>query len=132
LDIGRVVKVKGTISEFRGQKQVELKRIWVIKTTNEEARSWEEAARFKMEVLDKPWHITKEEHSKIKAEDKAERRKNREWEKAMAAHEEKKRAHEEEKRRRAREYEKYMAEREKRLEVRRRREEVMMNAGALI
>lgn len=42
LDIGSVVKAKGTISEFRGIKQIDLKRIWVVTTTNEEAQAWAE------------------------------------------------------------------------------------------
>lgn len=124
LDIGTVVKAKGTISEFRGTKQIDLKRIWVVTTTDEEAQAWGETAAFKQQVLSKPWHITSGEHKQIKSNMKSEKKKVHEYEKRKAEHEAKK-----EEQRQAREV--YLAQREKKLEMRRRKEEVMMNAGAL-
>jgi hypothetical protein len=124
LDIGTVVKAKGTISEFRGIKQIDLKRIWVVATTDEEAQAWAETAAFKEEVLSKPWHITSAEHKQIKAKMKSERRKIHEYEKCKAEYEAKK-----EQQRQARDV--YLTQREKKSELRRRKEEVMMNAGAL-
>jgi len=125
LEIGTVVKAKGTISEFRGSKQLDLRRIWVVATTDEEAQAWAETAAFKQEVLSKPWHITSTEHRQIKANMKSEKKKLQEYERRKAEHEAKK-----EEQRQAREA--YMAQREMKLELRRRKEEVMMNAGALI
>ncbi|KAF2830811.1 hypothetical protein CC86DRAFT_283889 [Ophiobolus disseminans] len=125
LDIGTVVKAKGTISEFRGIKQLDLKRIWVVDTTDEEAQAWAEAAAFKEEVLSKPWHLTTAEHAQIKAKMKSDKKKVHEYERRKAEHEVKK-----EEQRLAREA--HLAQREKKLEMRRRKEEVMMNAGALI
>jgi hypothetical protein len=124
LDIGTVVKAKGTISEFRGIKQLNLKRIWVVSTTNEEAQAWAETAAFKQEVLSKPWHLTSAEHRQIKAKIKSEKKKLQEYERRKSEHEAKK-----EEQRQAQEL--YLATREKKLEMRRRKEEVMMNAGAL-
>jgi DNA polymerase III alpha subunit len=124
LDIGTVVKAKGTISEFRGIKQLNLKRIWVVSTTDEEAQSWAETAMFKQEVLSKPWHLTSAEHRQIKAKIKSEKKKLQEYERRKSEHEAKK-----EEQRQAQEL--YLATREKKLEMRRRKEEVMMNAGAL-
>ncbi|KAH7396800.1 hypothetical protein DE146DRAFT_51349 [Phaeosphaeria sp. MPI-PUGE-AT-0046c] len=125
LDIGTVVKAKGTISEFRGIKQLDLKRIWVVATTDEEAQAWEETATYKQAVLSKPWHITSAEHKQIKAKIKSEKKKMQDYERRKAEHEikkvEQKRAHDVS-----------LAQREKRLEMRRRKEEVMMNAGALM
>jgi len=43
LDIGTVIKVKAVIGEFRHVKQLELKRIYVIRTTGEEMKEWAEA-----------------------------------------------------------------------------------------
>lgn len=124
LDIGTVVKAKGTISEFRGIKQLNLKRIWVVSTTDEEAQAWAETATFKQEVLSKPWHLTSAEHRQIKAKIKSEKKKLQEYERRKSEHEAKK-----EEQRQAQEL--YLATREKKLEIRRRKEEVMMNAGAL-
>ncbi|KAF2468644.1 uncharacterized protein BDR25DRAFT_290439 [Lindgomyces ingoldianus] len=125
VDIGSVIKAKCTISEFRGMKQLEIKRVWIVPTTNEEVQAWAETAAFKREVLSKPWHLTSAEHKKIKKEIKRERRKNQEYERLKVEHEarrgEQKKA-----------WEEYMEKREARLEARRRKEEVMMNAGALI
>lgn len=125
LGIGSVVKAKGTISEFRGIKQIDLKRIWVVTTTDEEAQAWAETAAFKQEVLSKPWHITSTEHEQIKDKMKSEKKKMQEYERRKAEHEAKR-----EEQRQAREV--YLAQRENKLEMRRRKEEVMMNAGALI
>ncbi|ORY12856.1 hypothetical protein BCR34DRAFT_481987 [Clohesyomyces aquaticus] len=125
VDIGSVIKAKCTISEFRGSKQLEVKRAWIVRTTNEEAQAWAQTAKFKREVLSKPWRLTSVEHRRIKKDMKREQRKNQEYQRLKlqqeAAKHEKKKA-----------MQKYMAEREVRLEARRRKEEVMMNAGALI
>ena len=124
LDIGTVVKAKGTVSEFRGVKQLDLKRIWVVTTTNEEAQAWAETAAFKQEFLSSPWHISSAEHTKIKHGIKAEKKKVQEYERRRAEHEAKKKGQREMR-------EAYLAQRETKLEMRRKREEVMMNAGAL-
>jgi hypothetical protein len=125
LDIGTVIKAKGTISEFRGVKQLDLKRIWTVPTTNEEAKAWAETAAFKQEVLSRPWHLTSAEHRHIKAEIKAEKKKIRDYERRKNEYEAKKSEHEQAS-------EVRLAQREKKLEMRRRKEEVMMNAGALM
>ena len=64
LDIGSIVKVKGGIGEFRGQKQILLERILVVKSTSDEAAAWAENLEFKQNVLAKPW-IVAEEKMKI-------------------------------------------------------------------
>jgi hypothetical protein len=125
LDIGTVVKAKGTVSEFRGIKQLDLKRIWVVATTDEEAQAWAETAAYKQEVLSRPWHLTSTDHRQIKAKMKSDKERLHEYEKRKAEHEIKK-----EEQRQAREV--HLAQREKKLEMRRRKEEVMMNAGALV
>jgi hypothetical protein len=124
LDIGTVVKAKGTISEFRSIKQLDLKRIWVVTTTDEEAQAWAETAAFKQEVLSKPWHLTFADKKKIKTDEKHEKKKLKEYQRRKAEHDAKKEEHNQARKA-------YLAQREKRLEIRRRKEEVMMNAGAL-
>lgn len=118
LDIGTVVKAKGTITEFREIKQLDLKRIWVVSTTVEEAQAWAETAAFKQNVLSKPWHITPAEGRQIKTNLKLDKKKLQDYDRRKAEHEAKKEAQRREK--------------EKVLERQRRKEEVMMNAGALI
>ncbi|KAF2036510.1 hypothetical protein EK21DRAFT_83473 [Setomelanomma holmii] len=125
LDIGTVVKVKGTISEFRGVKQLDLKRIWVVTSTNEEVQAWTETAAFKREVLSKPWHLSRTEGNRLKAKDKAQRKNAQDYQRRMAEYEAKKLEHE-------RTRDKKLAEREKKLELKRRQEEREMNKGALI
>jgi len=125
LDIGSVVKAKCTISEFRGIKQLELKRISMVATTDEEAKAWTEIAAFKQKVLSRPWHISSTEHKKITHSIKAEKKKLQEYERRKAEYEVKKEEH-----RIAREA--YNAQRDRKLETRRRKEEVVMNTGALI
>ncbi|KAH7136000.1 hypothetical protein B0J11DRAFT_176520 [Dendryphion nanum] len=125
LDIGTVIKAKCTLSEFRGQKQLELKRVWIVPTTDEEVRAWAETAAFKRDVLSIPWHIDSTLHKKIKKEEKADRRKADENERLRSEHNLKQRI-----RRKARD--EYNMKRNVRLEARRRKEEIIMNAGALI
>lgn len=125
VDIGTVIKVKATLSEFRGAKQLELKRIWTVPTTNEEAQAWAETAAFKQVTLCKPWQLSSVEHKKITKEIKTERKKVREYERLKAEHEAKKKEQ-----RKARG--EYLAQKEAKLEVRQRKENIILNAGALI
>lgn len=90
LDVGTVIKAKCTISEFRGSKQFELKRIWIVNSKNEEAQAWADTAAFKKDVLAEPWHLSSVEYKKIKKETKTEKRKIQEYQRAKAEHEAKK------------------------------------------
>ncbi|KAJ9666550.1 hypothetical protein H2201_003207 [Coniosporium apollinis] len=125
LDVGTVVKVKCGISEFRKTRQLELKRISVVDTTDEEARAWEELALFRRQVLDKPWVLSAEEMKAAEEQVRREKRKEREREKRKREHDELTRE------KRERRAEKNVKLDEK-AERRRREEEVMFNAGALI
>ncbi|KAF2874340.1 hypothetical protein BDV95DRAFT_604524 [Massariosphaeria phaeospora] len=125
LDIGTVIKTKCTISEFRGSKQLELKRAWVVPTTNDEAQDWAETAAFKQSVLSVPWRMSSAERKRIRAEDKAEEKTHAEHERLKAEHAVKRKEQ-----RKARD--EYLAQREAKLEFINRKERVMMDAGALI
>lgn len=125
IDIGTVLKAKGTISEFRGVKQLELRRVRIVSSTDEEAQAWAESAAFKAKVLSDKWRVTSAEHAVIKAKIKLEKKKAKEYEKRLRQYEVKR--NEYEAARSAHE-----AKREAKLEARRRKEELMMNAGALI
>ncbi|KZM26068.1 uncharacterized protein EKO05_0005846 [Ascochyta rabiei] len=125
VDIGTVLKAKGTISEFRGVKQLELKRVQIVSSTDEEAQAWAETAAFKIRTLSVPWRVTSAQHSEIKSKIKAEKKRAKEYDKRMNEYEVKKAEHEA-----ARAA--YSAQKEAKRETRRRKEEAMMNAGALI
>jgi len=125
VEIGTVIKAKATLSEFRGAKQLELKRIWIVSTTNEEVQAWAETAAFKQTTLSRPWQISSAEHKRITGEIKSERKKIRDYERRKADHEAKKKEQ-------SKAREEYLAQKEAKLVARRRKENVMMNAGALI
>ncbi|KAF1923173.1 uncharacterized protein M421DRAFT_104638 [Didymella exigua CBS 183.55] len=125
VEIGMILKAKGSISEFRGAKQLELRRVQIVSSTNGEAQAWTENAAFKAEVLSTPWRVTSAEHGEIKAKIRTERKKAKEYERRGREYEIKKAEYEA-----ARAA--HDAKKEAKYEARRRREEAMMNAGALI
>lgn len=117
IDIGTVVKVKGTIDSFRRTRQLKLERAWTVKDTNEEAKAWSETAQWHRDVLSQPWVLTKaqrdeidEQIAKDAVKDREMSRKRKVWD---AKYAEKKKRH----------LEKH--------ESRRKREEERLNAGAL-
>ncbi|KAG0127439.1 telomere length regulation Stn1, partial [Tuber indicum] len=55
-----IIKAKGSLGEFRGNKQLLLRRIEVLRDTNDEVNAWTETIRFKKDVLSKPWYLTEE------------------------------------------------------------------------
>ena len=61
LCIGTVVKAKGTLCAFRGERQISLCRLSVIRNTEEEAKAWIELAKFRSEILLRPWSLTPKE-----------------------------------------------------------------------
>lgn len=125
VNIGTVLKAKGTISEFRGAKQLELKRVQIVSSTEEEAQAWVDTAAFKTAVLSIPWRVTSIQHSGIKSKIKAEKKRAKEYDKRVREYELKRAEHEAAKAA-------HEARREARREVRRRKEEAMMNAGSLV
>ena len=80
VDIGTVVKVKGGVGKFRGEKQLLLEKISILHTTNEEAAAWAENTAFRREILDTPWTLSKkdEEQARKKAEGLDYKQKKRE------------------------------------------------------
>ena len=66
IDIGSVVKVKGGIGDFRGQRQLLLERISVMQTTTEEAVVWAETTAFKHDILSRHWIVSEEDYKTVK------------------------------------------------------------------
>ena len=78
LGIGTVVKAKGTLEEFRGVKQLELKRVSIVKTTDEEVKAWSELADFRREILSKPWRLSTREVKRLEENLAAQKRNDQE------------------------------------------------------
>jgi hypothetical protein len=117
LDIGTVVKAKGTISEFRSKRQLELKRISILRSTEEEVKAWEELASWKT-TLSTPWFLSKDELKELEEKETRE----------IADRQQLERAKMERARRRA----ERRSRRDSKDEKKRRIEEVVMNTGALV
>ncbi|KND90685.1 Protein stn1 [Tolypocladium ophioglossoides CBS 100239] len=55
IDLGSVVDVKGALSTFRDEKQIKIEKMAGLKSTTQELALWEKRAKFRRDVLDKPW-----------------------------------------------------------------------------
>ena len=77
--LGSIIKAKGSITTFRGVRQLSLERIFMVKDTAEEARCWAENTAFTREVLEKEWVVGKEEERRWKrrAEGRGDREKRK-------------------------------------------------------
>jgi hypothetical protein len=75
--VGTVLKVKGTIAEFR-ERQVELKRVFLVKDTNEEVVFWAGVAKHRRDVLSKPWVLSSADMKVLDDQIEAETRKDEE------------------------------------------------------
>jgi Telomere regulation protein Stn1 len=80
IDVGSVVKIKGTIVVFREQMKVRLKAITVIRDTNAEVKCWNETVVFRREVLANPWVVTKRQERKCREDEDTEAKVKREEE----------------------------------------------------
>lgn len=79
VDVGAVVKVKGGVGVFRGEKQVLLERISLLHSTNDEVASWAETSAFRRDVLNVPWVVNEQDLKRAarKAEGRGRRSKVR-------------------------------------------------------
>lgn len=82
--VGTILKVKGTITKFR-ERQVELKRVFLVRDTNEEVDFWAGLAKHRSEVLSNPWMLSKAEMKAIDDWIDAEERKEKDRKKARQA-----------------------------------------------
>ncbi len=73
LDIGRVVRVKGTIKTFRNVRQIQLERITLIPDTSAEMRFWDQRSQLLADVLSKPWTLSEEMQKKLHREAEGEK-----------------------------------------------------------
>ncbi|KAL7951880.1 hypothetical protein V8C42DRAFT_305488 [Trichoderma barbatum] len=55
IDVGMVVDVKGGVSSFRDERQINIEKMTIVKGTAQEVVLWEKRTRFHREVLEVPW-----------------------------------------------------------------------------
>lgn len=72
IDIGSVVKVKGTIGQFRSVRQITLERLQTVPDTNAEVRFWIQRMQLLADVLSKPWRLSAEEQKRLLKEAEGE------------------------------------------------------------
>lgn len=118
IEIGDVIKAKGTIDTFRNTRQLKLERMSIVKDTGAEVKAWAETAKWKRDVLSKPWVLTKEKRNEIDEQIRQNRIKERERSKKRRAFDEK---HAERKKTRL-----------EKVETKRKEAEMKYNAGALL
>lgn len=73
IDVGMVVKVKGKPNTFRAVKQVDIVKIELMRSTEQEVRCWNEVLAFRKEVLRVPWVVSQEAENRFRR--RAEREK---------------------------------------------------------
>ncbi|KAI9838354.1 MAG: hypothetical protein M1819_005622 [Sarea resinae] len=64
-DIGSVIEVTGTLSCFRGTRQLDPRRISLLRSTSDEVKAWAETCRFHASVLSKPWFLTEAAQARL-------------------------------------------------------------------
>ncbi len=64
IDVGSVVKIKGTIGVYRGIRQIAMKIIHIIPDTAAEVVEWRARTAFMRDVISTPWVVTGEEETK--------------------------------------------------------------------
>lgn len=117
ISVGTVLKVKGTITMFRN-RQIELKRVFLVKDTNEEVEYWASLAKHRRDVLTTPWILTRADmkaiDDELEAQERLERERKRTKQAKYAKHKERK------------------AQSEEKRERQRKRVEEVLDAGALV
>jgi Telomere regulation protein Stn1 len=66
MEVGTVIKVKGRVGEYWKQTRVEVVKIEVLRSTDQEVKCWNEVMDFKRDVLGKAWIVTEEEEERCR------------------------------------------------------------------
>ncbi|CAG8956131.1 hypothetical protein HYFRA_00012048 [Hymenoscyphus fraxineus] len=77
MDVGVVVKIKGRINTFRNQKQIEIVKIEILRSTDQEVSFWDYVLAFRQRILSIPWTLTQEEEDKCRRQATGERQSKR-------------------------------------------------------
>lgn len=73
VDVGTVVDVKGGLAVFRGQKQIRILKVAILRSTEQEVAFWDKVEQLRRDVLDRPWTLTDREARRCRKDE--ERRK---------------------------------------------------------
>lgn len=91
LDVGSVVDVKGGLAVFRGNKQIKMERITILRSTEQEVTLWNKISLFREDILSQPWTLSAKELRKCRkqaegtADETAEQKKAKKRKLARAA-----------------------------------------------
>ncbi|PON28607.1 hypothetical protein TGAM01_v202454 [Trichoderma gamsii] len=55
IDVGTVVDVKGGLSTYRDERQINIEKMVIVKNTAQEVVLWEKRTKFHRDILDIPW-----------------------------------------------------------------------------
>lgn len=55
IDVGTIVDVKGGLSSFRDERQINVEKMVIVQSTAQEVVLWEKRTKFRREILDVPW-----------------------------------------------------------------------------
>lgn len=69
VDVGTIIDVKGGLSLFRGNKQIKILKVTILRSTEQEVAFWEKTQKFRRDVLEKPWQLTDKEVRKCRKEE---------------------------------------------------------------
>jgi endo-1,3(4)-beta-glucanase len=89
IDVGMVVDVKGGVSSFRNERQIDVVKMVIVQGTAQEVALWEKRTKFRREVLDVPWVLRdkdvrrcRREAERSEAEARAEQKRAKQKKKA--------------------------------------------------
>lgn len=68
VDVGTVVDVKGGVSAFRNERQINVDKMAIVKSTSQEVVLWEKRERFRREILDVPWLLREKDVRRCRRE----------------------------------------------------------------
>ncbi|OTA05872.1 hypothetical protein A9Z42_0065870 [Trichoderma parareesei] len=68
IDVGMVVDVKGGVSSFRNERQIDVVKMVIVKGTAQEVALWEKRTKFRREVLDVPWMLREKDVRRCRRE----------------------------------------------------------------
>lgn len=78
IDIGTVVRVKGTVTSFRDVRQIKIERLNIIPTTNQEIVHIAARTKFLEEVLMRPWSVSPNRQKRLYKDTQGQLRKDSE------------------------------------------------------
>ncbi|KAK7220987.1 hypothetical protein V2G26_008990 [Clonostachys chloroleuca] len=60
IDVGTILDIKGCLTTFRDEKQINVEKMQPVKSTMQEVSLWEKREKFRIDILSKPWTLSRE------------------------------------------------------------------------